>query len=450
MRGGAVVQSATESLGIAYHPHRVQSLAHADPRELRWFCAGYGTGKTTVGVIDAFTNAVIHHPGYVGIVAAPTFPLLMQAWFAEWKTWVPQEWWRLRQDPKYGSMLLVRTPTGPTSTILLRSTSNPASNEGVNAAWLVFDEVTREPRKAALDVLHARLRRGYPGRQRSALLTGPPMSRRHWTAIEFGTGPGNGRLGHSRHWCNATHAVVRARTRDNPYLPDGYEAKIRSRPGATAAWCKQFLDAQFGATEGQIFDSFNSDIHVVPAASLAGRKWRHIVVGVDWGYSHPGVMLVVAQDGLENLYVLHEQVHQGKIISDHPDGWITIGQRLAEQFKPSAFLCDPSQPQAMQSLQRGLRRTYKALVYGAENDVAEGIRRVQGMLELRESPLILPGQSRMRPSLVVSDACQHTIGEFESYSRKKDRLGEPTEAPDKRGDDAMDALRYATMHLTAA
>jgi hypothetical protein len=453
---------------VRYVPHPVQQQFHEDPRQSRWFCAGYGTGKTTVGVMEAFGFATVQHPGYVGIVAAPTFPLLMQAFFAEWIQWIPRDWWTLHRDPKRGDEIRLRTPEGKTSTLILRSTSNPWSNEGINAAWMVYDEAVREANPSAYNVLMGRIRRGYPGRQRGVILTGPPPDEaKHWTLGEFGQGPADGgRDGTYNHWYTRTHAVVRARTRDNPYLPADYETRLRSRPGASKAWCKRFLDAEFGAALGQIYSMFSREIHVVPAASLVGRKWRRVGVGVDWGWTHPGAMVVGSEDGQGNIFITSEEVHQYKVISEAPEGWVSIGKKVAKATRADSWFCDPSQPQAMDALEKGLRKVRASQVFPADNDVAEGIRRVSAHLEwsaeeakrVRRSPGSLDGYaaldinpwatSQRHPGLYVSDACPKLIECLETYGRKKNKLGEFTEAPVKIGDDPADALRYLIMGMT--
>lgn len=433
---------------LIYNPTPRQQEFHADPRPHRWYCAGYGSGKTTATVHEALALATVTHPGYVGIVAAPTYNLLFQSWYTEWQQWVPQELWRLKRDPLLGPHLVVRNETGTPSTILLRSTSNPWSSEGVNAAWLVFDEATREPVKDAVDVLLSRLRRGYPGRQRAAIFSGPPMTRRHWSAREFGTQPDPraNRAGTMLHWGSTTHAVVRARTRDNPHLPPDYEANLRSRPGASKAWCDQWLDALFGAMEGQVYGAFNRDIHVVPAARLADRRWRRVIAGTDWGWTHPGVMLPVAQDGAGNLFILSEEVHRERVVADVKGGWIPIARELHRRHRLEAFACDPSMPGNISVLHTGVKGPR---CYGADNDLVEGLRRVTAALERaveRGGDIDASGP----PALYISDACAHTIEEFESYSRRKAKDGSILEEPQEINDDAMDALRYAVMALTRA
>lgn len=432
-----------------YTPNPRQEAFHRCAAPSRWYCGGYGSGKTTSLVVEAVRNGAITHPGFTGIVAAPTYPLLFQSWFAEWRKLVPRDAWELKRDPLFGPHILLHTADGGDSTIYLRSTNNPWSNEGINAAWFLFDEAPRERDRDAFSVLASRVRAGYPGRQRNMAIAGPPMTKRHWTAEEFGTGPDASHAGDMLTWTDGRRAVVRARTRDNTALDPSYEADLRSRPGASRAWCKQWLDAEFGSIEGQVYGAFDRDVHVLPAASLVGRQWRRVVVGTDWGFEHPGVMLVIAEDGLGDLFVLHEEVHKHKVVTNDPDGWGTIGKGLVTAWKAREFACDPSSPSNIRVVGRGVARA-GGRAFGGDNDVGNGLRRVLARLER--------AAARKRPEnrtktmglggLWVSSACVHTIGEFESYARKRDRDGAFLEAPEEKNDDAMDALRYGVMELT--
>lgn len=126
------------------------------------------------------------------------------------------------------------------------------------------------------------------------------------------------------------------------------------------------------------------------------------------------------------------------------DGWGPIWERVTDAHRVQEFACDPSGPGNLTVLSRVVRRL-GARAYGAQNDVGEGLRRVTALLERAASRGSGPARD---PALYVSDACVHTIGEFESYARRKARDGSILEAPAEVGDDAMDALRYAVMALT--
>lgn len=432
---------------VKFEPNEPQRRFLNDPRPNRWFCAGYGTGKTTLAVWECLVNALVHHPGYTGIVAAPTFPLLSQAFLAEFEKIIPRDIWRLSRDPKYGDQLII-SAGNTKSTVLLRSSSVPWSNEGVNAAWLIYDEAAREKHKSSWDILSARVRQGYPGRQLTKTLTGPPMAKSHWTAKEFGTGPNGIFKGDFRNWHTETNSLIKARTCENIYLPKGYEEGLRNSPGATKAWVKQFLEAEFGSGELAIYESFDTQIHI-NSDLFFERQYSKVCVGVDWGFTHPGVMLVGGIDGLGNVYVFHEESHEKKIVADIPGGWVPIARNLSKLYKVQQFYCDPSAPNHMEVLQKGLYKGGQGIVYPANNDVGEGIREVQALLESTIQVSQGKLDARKTRQLFISQNCVKLIEGLEGYSRKKiATTGEITEHPLKQNDDEVDALRYLVKGLT--
>ncbi|HEX4933525.1 MAG TPA: hypothetical protein VFV33_10130, partial [Gemmatimonadaceae bacterium] len=348
---------------VTYRPHERQRAVHDAPEARVWACCGYAVGKTTLAVWEAYSLATITHPGYAGIVAAPTYPLLFQSWVTEWERNVPREAWRLSHHPSYGPHITLPTPQGE-SKLWLRSTQNATSLEGINAAWLVFDEATRERDVEPIRVLSSRVRRGYPGRVRRELVIGPPSTRRHWTAVEYGTGPDATHTGDVASWSDGACRVVRARTRDNPHLPAGFEAGLRSRPGASRAWCRQWLDAEFGAVEGQVYESFARDVHVQPAGSYEGRVWADVVAGIDWGWSKMGVLLVCGVDGRGDVHVIHEEAHAQRNVDDTARGWLPVIERVCRRFGVRRVFCDPSRPGDIDATARKLRGV--SLVYPAD------------------------------------------------------------------------------------
>lgn len=400
------------------------------PHKFKWYLGGYGTSKTTFAAWTAFVNATVVHPGYTGILAAPTYKLLWQSLFKEFAHWFQplSGLFEVAHAGQEGGAIRF----GNGSVIVLRSTTDETSLEGLNAAWVVFDEAAREPRAGSFNVMAARVRRGYPGRPPLVLVTGVPQGRSHWTAREFGTGHGDGFVGDDREWSSDDHLTVRSRTRDNPHLPADYERSLRSRAGITKAWCEQYLDGGFASVEGAIWPQFDRAKHVVKASTLTGRKWRKVLCGVDWGWTHPGVMLVCGVDGLGNVFVLHEEVHKERLVDESVNGWVTIAKQLVKAWGVAEFWCDPSSPGNMRMVAKSNVRTYPA-----DNDVGEGIRRVGARLEC-------VGATSKMPALYVSDACVETIKCIEGYGRKRVR-GELVEAPQEIDDDPADALRYAVM-----
>lgn len=442
----AVAPAPAPETVVRYVPHERQTAMHTAAEPHVWFMAGYGIGKTTAAVMEALSLACVTHPGFEGIVAAPTYGLLFQSFMTEWKRWVPSTWYRQGTHPGYGAYLDVHVDQG-VSRIWLRSTVEARSVEGMNAAWLVYDEASRETRIEPVRTLQARIRRGYPGRQKRRLFIGPPMTRSHWTGEMFGSGPDATRQGDAMSWTDGRRRVVRGRTRDNPHLPPDYESDMRSQPGASVAWCKQFLDAQMGAIEGAIYEAFDRDVHVVPAASLAGRKWRKVLSGMDWGWANPGALIVGGIDGRGDLYLLAEEYHARRNVDDTPGGWLPLMRSVCVDMRVASMHCDPSRPGDIETAGRKLRGL--TLVYPGDNDVANGIRRLVARLqwaaERSKTKAESGGELVGGGALYVSSACVNTIAEMEGYVRKRRRDGSFDEAPVKRNDHALDALRYLEM-----
>lgn len=200
------------------------------------------------------------------------------------------------------------------------------------------------------------------------------------------------------------------------------------------------------ARKGRIYEAFSRATHVVPRARLeadyrSGGRWqfRRVVVGVDWGFTHPGAMVVVGQTGSGSLVVLHEEHHPGLLVADRTDaqreGWLSIARRLRDTYRPERFVADPSEPGNIRQLRQALGGS--PVVENADNDVSEGLRRTK--VAMQPAP--------KTPGLVVSDGCRALIDELETYSYRASADG-LSETPQEVHDDACDALRYAVMALT--
>lgn len=217
---------------------------------------------------------------------------------------------------------------------------------------------------------------------------------------------------------------------------------------------EQEWEAQFEQNpvqrRGLVWPQFRRAVHVVPHARIEAQfrvrgRWtfRRTVVGVDFGWNHPGVALVVAQTGTGDCYVLEEEVHRGvtvALVSDGRPGWLAIYRRLRNEYRPEAFCADPSEPGNITQMRGPDCLDGDPVVYGANNDVADGIRRVATLLE--------PHPATKRPRLYVSDRCPRLIECIETWSYAH-RGGESSETPTDTGDDPADALRYAAAALVS-
>jgi hypothetical protein len=252
-------------------------------------------------------------------------------------------------------------------------------------------------------------------------------------------------------WQNLTLPALDAtRGGDGALWPSRWPAAaLRVRQGEVGDQDWESLYQQHPvARRGRVFPAFDRTTHVRKYAELerlykARDRWlfRRVVVGVDFGWSHPGAAIVVGLTGTGTLVVVHEEVHQHLLVAlEHAPGrrgWLGIFRALRDAYRPERFAADPSEPGNITSMRMDLDG--RPVVENAQNDVTEGIRRINRALQ--RGPDGAPG-------LLVSDACKHLIGELETWSYKT-LGGHASEVPQDVGEDAADGLRYAAMALTS-
>jgi hypothetical protein len=70
--------------------------------------------------------------------------------------------------------------------------------------------------------------------------------------------------------------------------------------------------ADFLAPAGVVFDEFDESVHVVAAEQLP-QRFDEVIVGVDWGTSNRGSMVVLGIDPAMNFYLLDGYCHRMKL-----------------------------------------------------------------------------------------------------------------------------------------
>jgi hypothetical protein len=208
------------------------------------------------------------------------------------------------------------------------------------------------------------------------------------------------------------------------------------------------------AKKGRVYPAFDRATHVLPHAEIERRfkangRWsfRRTVGGVDFGWSHPGALVVLGQTGTGDVYALAEEHHSGVLVAerngDGRPGWLAIFKRAAAEYGLDRFAADPSEPGNITSMRLALGN--RPLVENADNGVAEGIRRLGVLLALRPDPR--DPAARPRPRFYVSDRCPRLVEELETYSYRTVG-GATSETPQEVADDCADAARYAICALT--
>lgn len=185
----------------------------------RGFVGGIGSGKSWAGAYDLLRRS---QPGRLYMVAAPTYPMLRDASLRTFLS-LGRDLHLLAGYAK-GEMIATLA-TG--AEVLFRSADDPEKLRGPNLSGLWLDEASLMPRDA-FDIGIGRLREA--GEQGWLSATFTPKGRQHWTYETFAKGtPGS--------------ALFHARTRDNPFLADGFASQLARQYSGLLA--DQELDGLF-------------------------------------------------------------------------------------------------------------------------------------------------------------------------------------------------------------
>ncbi len=187
----------------------------------------------------------------------------------------------------------------------------------------------------------------------------------------------------------------------------------------TGLWYRRFVNGEWVAAEGAIFDFWDPDIMVV---SELPAMVRILGDGIDYGTTNPtaGVRVGISTDG--RLYAMAEW-HPGKgTVGEHSQSyrdWV-LGQGGYGDY----VITDPSA--AAFKLQ--LRRDKVSRVRNGNNDVLDGIRTVASLLSTGK--------------LVIHESCEYLIDEAPGYVWDPKASEKGVDKPIKENDHFCDALRY--------
>jgi hypothetical protein len=181
-----------------------------------------------------------------------------------------------------------------------------------------------------------------------------------------------------------------------------------------------------------------------PLPVLNRKVVKRVVVGVDWGYTAPGALIVLAVDNDNRATVIYQVIRTGKLI----DWWVMQAKEIQRTYQPSAFLCDPAEPAyILQFRQAGIPSVE------ADNDIEAGIQSVQQRmvfdvhgrprLAVRKGSCIDPD-----PLLVAAKKPATLEEEIAGYQWQDSPDGKPVkELPVMVNDHAADSLRYVCFYL---
>jgi hypothetical protein len=244
-------------------PHQRAFIEDFDHKYVA-LCGGYGSGKSWAAVAKSILLA-FRSPGFTGIFLEPTIPLLRDVAIPTWEKFltqfsIPYEF-RSSPLPNY----LLKIPGGDTP-IFLRSLENVERLIGVNAAWIVADEidtVKEDIATRAIVKLQGRVRVG------------------NCRQIGFATTPEGYRFMHSFFVREASSdkRLIKAKTTDNPYLDPDYAENLKKQYPPQLV--ESYLNGEFvNLATATVFSEYNRSNN--KTAVIGPDHDEMVVVGADF------------------------------------------------------------------------------------------------------------------------------------------------------------------------
>ncbi|MDN6272091.1 MAG: PBSX family phage terminase large subunit, partial [Bifidobacterium crudilactis] len=296
--------------------------------------------------------------------------------------------------------------------------------QGLTLAGAYVDEGAELP-QSFVQMLYSRL--SVPGAK--LWLTSNPGSPAHWLKTDW--------LDKAKLWIDGSGRIIRNDSPDamdlhrytfllddNPSLTEEYVE--RTKRSYTGLFRRRYVNAEWVAADGAIFDGWSPDEHVVAHADLP-EITRYLCVGADYGTRNAsaGTLLGIGVDG--KLYAVDEFRYDSKAaervlteqeIARRFNAWVTAHEDAGR--RPEWVAIDP----AALSFRVELGNIGRANTMQANNDVLYGIRVMASMLATG--------------ALKVSDQCPALIKEMPGYAWDSKESEKGIDKPIKVADHNID------------
>jgi phage terminase large subunit len=283
---------------------------------------------------------------------------------------------------------------------------------GKNIAGWYGDEITLQPKSfVEMAMSRCRMKVGNTLRPSPIIWTCNPDFPTHYIKVQYMDNP---KLD-VKNW---TYDF-----KDNP-LADDYFIENQKKK-YTGVFYERMIMGRWAMAEGLIY-TFNRSENIISGNDLDHRIFKDYVIGVDWGYIHPLVILFIGITGDGQYYVLDELYCREQLINQD------LANKIKDRWywdKVSVGYGDPSRPDYILQLSELLGIP----IVEAENEVQEGIHEVSKAFQQR---------GNKEYGLYILDHCTNFKNELDGYRRGRDKYGNMKEEPIKENDDGCDAARY--------
>lgn len=226
--------------------------------------------------------------------------------------------------------------------------------------------------------------------------------------------------------------------RSNPEIKPELIAQLRKEAeaeGTLGAFLQEHELIPF-SQQGAVYPMFNKKIHVIAPDDIPADVMEHGThyIALDFGFAegHPLAMcfVTIARD---DTWYQWDEIHGTQIQLD--DALAEMVYKIGDR-KITAIVCDSARPDLIDYMAAKGHPVVPAPK--KQNSVLSGIdllrKRIKPKIQLTGDP---------RPNYYVTRNCKKTIYDWTHYRFKEIKEDRPpSELPEKRHDDSLDALRY--------
>ena len=415
----------------AYVPHVKQVVFHESGEDLKVFLGGNRSGKTTAGIVDNLIQAlsvedVPKHlrgfkrwgpPFYCRVITPDLGQTLDQVVLQKIREWCPPGALQGGSlDKAFDQRLRVlRFANGSWFQFM----SNDQDLDKFGGAALHRVHYDEEPRQ---DIRRESLARliDYGGDE---LFTMTPLRGMSWMYDDVWVPFQNGSLR------GAT--VVTVDMDDNPHLDKRTQARVLAEYSDEERQARK--SGIFVHFAGLVYPEFALEAHVRPSLTSL-PEGVEVFGGIDPGLRHMAAVVFCYLDAEDNLVVFDEIALQGHTISEVCK---EIDLRLERwDCRPRWWVIDPASRNKNNQTGRSDQMEFAdhgVFTSPGQNAVRPGINKVKERLKAGR--------------LQITSDCPELISEFKKYrwASPKRSENDAREAPVKRDDHLLDALRYVVM-----
>jgi len=283
---------------IPYEPNSRQDEFHAAGEDEVVYGGAKGGGKSCALVIDACAYGM-EYAGADIYLFRETYEQLEANLIQEWKKRIPQELYTYNKNEHIATLI-----NG--SIVRFRYVKNLADAEkydGRSMDYLGIDELTKHTEETVQQLQSCvRSAKGFPPRFRG---TCNPGNIGHlWVKKKYILGTGKGTKSYTDPKTGNTIRFIPAKVYDNFAIMQNDPAYVRRLENLPPAKRKAFLEGDWDAYDGQAFEEWNYDIHVVEPFPIPDYwfRWR----SNDPGYTDPFAWYWLAVDEFGFVYIYRE------------------------------------------------------------------------------------------------------------------------------------------------